>query len=98
MIDGINEILGKDFEIIINSNEYDERMFNLVDKTGTIGPYSSGDTIDVNKWLPVLGDSLKLYNWKKSSRHYERMELLLSLLNKVKRIRKINELLNIKDE
>ena len=98
MIDEVKEILGDDFEIIIINNKYDEKMITLVDRTGAIGPYSynyTTDNIDINKWLKVLENSLKENNWKHSSSfHSERIELLLSLMNKVKRIRKINEILN----
>ena len=107
MIDEVNEILGKDFEIIIryDIDDYGVKKLtggvnriSLIDRTGAIGPYSynsKSDVIDIDIWFKTLENSLKMLNYKHTSTyHHERIELLLSLMDKVKRIRKINKLLN----
>jgi len=105
MIDEVNEILGKEFEIIIgtkvddvNDVRYGERKITLVDRKGVIGPFkydSKSDTFNAEKWFDNLSLILNSGTWRKYDRfHYDRNKLLLSLMVKVKRIRKINELLN----
>ena len=101
VIDEVNGILGNDFEIFIGTiiqkvgdPRLGERKITLIDKKGIFKPIEykyKSDTFDVEEWFDRLSETA-FFVWEPNKT--KRLKLLLQLFNKVKRIRKINKLLN----